>query len=67
LYIKRPDSPYLETFQPEDGRTQSINYRLNSSGSGVLPGSYTFWAALMENESFTVGPPSNAVSLNLTD
>ncbi|NLM20140.1 MAG: PBP1A family penicillin-binding protein [Peptococcaceae bacterium] len=67
LYIKRPGVDYVETFQPEDNRTKSISYRLASSGSQLKPGSYTFWAALMRNDSFTIGPPSNPVTLNLTN
>ncbi|NLI92228.1 MAG: PBP1A family penicillin-binding protein [Peptococcaceae bacterium] len=67
LYIKRPGLPYLETFKPEDTGTKSIYYNLNLSGNGSAPGTYTFWAALMENDSFTVGPPSNSVSLQVTD
>lgn len=67
LYIKRPGLSYLETFVPEDNSTKNINYRLNLSGNGSAPGSYTFWAALMDNESFTVGPPSNPVNLPVID
>lgn len=67
LYIKRPGLSYLETFVPEDNSIKNINYRLNLSGNGSAPGSYTFWAALMDNESFTVGPPSNPVNLPVID
>ncbi len=67
LYIKRPGLSYLETFVPEDNSTKSINYRLSLSGNGSTPGDYTFWAALMDNETFTVGPPSNPATLQITD
>lgn len=67
LYIKRPGLSYLETFVPEDNSKKNINYRLSLSGNGSAPGSYTFWAALMDNESFTVGPPSDPVKLDVTD
>lgn len=66
LYVKRPGFPYLETFVPEDGKVKSIDYRLDPTGNVVL-GQYTFWAALMDKESFEVGPPSNAVTLQVTD
>jgi penicillin-binding protein 1A len=46
---------------------KTINYYLNMSGNGSAPGVYTFWAALMENETFSVGPPSNPVTLEVTD
>lgn len=67
LYIKRPGLSYLETFVPEDNSKKNINYRLSLSGNGAAPGSYTFWAALMDNETFTVGPPSNPVTLPIID
>ncbi|MGI6451586.1 MAG: transglycosylase domain-containing protein [Desulfitobacteriia bacterium] len=67
LYIKRPGLSYLETFVPEDNSKKSINYRLNVSGADVTPGSYTFWAALIDNETFTVGPPSAPVTLTIVD
>lgn len=67
LYIKRPGQSYLETFVPEDNSTKAINYRLSMSGNGSAPGVYTFWAALMENDTFSVGPPSNPVTLEVTD
>jgi len=67
LYIQRPGLSYLETFVPEDNSTKSINYRLSLSGNGSAPGNYTFWAALMDNTSFTVGPPSSSVTMQITD
>jgi len=67
LYIKRPDVDYIETFQPEDNRTKSINYRLGSSQNQLAPGTYTFWAALLTNDTFVIGPPSNPVTLNLVN
>ncbi len=67
LYIKRPGLSYLETYVPEDNSTKFINYRLNLSGNGSAPGAYTFWASIMDNETFTVGPPSNPVTLEITD
>ena len=66
LYIKRPGFPYLETFVPEDGKVKSIEYRLNNSGSAT-PGTYTFWAALMDLDTFAYGPPSNSVTLQIPD
>ncbi|MFA6809078.1 MAG: penicillin-binding transpeptidase domain-containing protein, partial [Eubacteriales bacterium] len=66
LYIKRPNQPYLETFVPEESNPAIINYKLNLFGSGqVTSGTYTFWAALMNNSSFTVGPPSNPVTITI--
>ncbi len=67
LYIKRPGSSNLETYNPEDSSTKFVSFQLNLSANGAAPGSYTFWVALMKNDSFVVGPPSNAVTLNLTD
>lgn len=66
LYIKRPGFPYIETFVPEDGKVRSIEYKLTPSGSAT-PGEYTFWAALMDIETFAYGPPSNPVTLNVFD
>lgn len=67
LYIKRPGLSYLETFVPEDNSKTSINYQLSIAGTGAAPGFYTFWVALMDNESFTVGPPSSPVSYEMLD
>lgn len=67
LYIKRPGLSYLETFVPEDNSTKYINYRLSLSGNGATSGSYTFWAALMDNETFAVGSPSAPVTLDVID
>lgn len=68
LYIKRPNQPYLETFVPEEGRIEIINYMLSlSENDRVPPGKYTFWAAFMDNETFSVGPPSNPVSIEVPD
>ncbi len=64
LYIKRPGFPYIETFIPEDGKVSSIEYRLTPSGPAT-PGEYTFWAALMDIDTFAYGPPSNSVTLNV--
>ena len=66
LYIKRPGFPYIETFIPEDGKVKHIEYRLNPLGSAT-PGTYTFWTALMDNDTFAVGPPSNSVTLHVDD
>lgn len=66
LYIKRPDFPYVETFIPEDGKVRTIQYILNPSGSAT-PGKYTFWAALMDVDTYDFSPPSNPVELEITD
>lgn len=66
LYIKRPGFPYIETFIPEDGKVKSIEYRLTTSGSAT-PGTYTFWTALMDMDTFAYGPPSNSVTLDVND
>ena len=63
LYIKRPGFPYIETFIPEDGKVKYIEYRLSASGVAI-PGTYIFWAALMDYETFAVGPPSDSVTLH---
>ncbi|MGI5902154.1 MAG: transglycosylase domain-containing protein [Desulfitobacteriia bacterium] len=66
LYIKRPNQPYLETFVPEDGKTKSANYRLSFSSKGAAPGTYTFWVALINNQTFAIGPPSRPVSITIS-
>jgi penicillin-binding protein 1A len=64
LYIKKPDFPYVQSQKPEESNTKSISYTLGTGGS---PGVFTFWAALVDNSTSAVGPPSNSVTLEITD
>jgi len=65
LYVRKPGADYLETYVPKNGNDRYINYDLYSADNDIIPGSYTFWAALMDNDTFTVGPPSNAIKLQV--
>ncbi|WP_368293703.1 transglycosylase domain-containing protein [Dehalobacter sp. TBBPA1] len=67
LYIKKPGQSYLETYVPEDGNKRTIQYRLDLFGAGAVSGTYTFWGVLMDNDSFTEGPPSNPVTLEISN
>lgn len=65
LYIKKPGQSYLESYVSEEGNTKSIKYQLALYGEGGEPGTYTFWAALIDNDSYAIGPPSGPVTLTL--
>jgi len=65
LYVRKPGVSYLETFVPKNGNTRFIDYNLSTSENDIIPGSYTFWAALMDNDTFKVGPPSNAIKIQV--
>ncbi|UWG97811.1 PBP1A family penicillin-binding protein [Dehalobacter sp. DCM] len=66
LYIKKPGQTYLESYVSEEGNSRSIKYQLALYAQGGEPGTYTFWAALIDNNTYAIGPPSNPVSLTLT-
>jgi len=67
LFISKPGMSSLVQYAPEDNSINSISYRLNTLSGSPTPGTYTFWAALIDNNSYVVGPPSNPVTLELTD
>jgi penicillin-binding protein 1A len=58
IYIQRPGQSGLQTFAQEDP-SRTVLYNLSSSGK-IISGTYTFWAALMDNKTFNIGPPSSA-------
>ncbi len=69
LYLAQPGHPTLETIPLTDvtAKSTAISIVLSQDGNPLLPGNYTFWAALKDPVSSAVGPPSNAGLYALVD
>ncbi|MDR1604978.1 MAG: PBP1A family penicillin-binding protein [Gracilibacteraceae bacterium] len=65
LYVRDPNGLLL-SYIPDDVSAGVITYRFAEPGT-LLPGTYTFWAAYVDKESFAVGPASQSYTLEVAE